>query len=373
MIVPRKTKAGQTRYRVRVNNRAVGTYGTRREAKLAEAKALDATGTDAAVVTVKALWHAWEAEQEALTERGERSPGTLIGHRSSLRRFRADHDRRQAALITTAEARAFAATVSVAELRSLRALFNYGVQTGRVASNPFAPANVKRSTKGGRGEIRPGKGALRRAGLERLCDLADELGRDLQLGAMIRFAAWSCVRQGELFVAGPGALEDGGRVLDVREQHRSRYPARFQRALPKDREARRIRLVPEARAAIAHVDPAAAYFFTNTRGEHWTAGALAYQWKPIQAAFTRELDPQHWLSRRVRDGGSHLTWHELRHTGATLHLVAGASHEAVAQLLGHTTAELVLSTYGHYSETDAMEELDRIYERTPVQLVREAS
>lgn len=365
MIIPRKTKAGRTRYLVRVNNRTVGTYGTRQEAVVAEGKAIEAGAptTD----TIRGLYNAWMAEQDALVERGDRSPGTPAKHRTDLRAFLADHGPRKAALFTTAEARAAAASMSRNQLLSVRALFNYGLATERITSNPFDPAKVKRTTKGKATKIRPGRGALTLAELDQLAAIAASSGPGLHLDAMVRFSAWSCVRQGELFLASPAGLDGDG--LWVSEQFRSRYANGQQRALPKDREVRRIHLVPEARAAIAHVDAAAPFLFTNSRGDHWRASSLAYQWKAVQLAFTASLPEGHWIAQRVRwaqehgERGGHFTWHELRHTGATQFLLDGVSHEAVARQLGHATAEYVLETYGHVSEWDAAQEFQRIYEQ----------
>lgn len=373
MITPRKTKAGKTRYLVRINNRTVGTYPTRAEAVKAEGKALEAGNPTAD--TIRGLYGAWMVEQDALVAKGERSPGTPAKHRTDLRGFIETHGPRKAGLFTTAEARAAAASMSRNQLLSVRALFNYGLATERITSNPFDPAKVKGSTKGQVTKIRPGRGALTLAELDRLADIAASAAPELHLDAMVRFAAWSCVRQGELFLAGPAGLDGDG--LWVSEQFRSRYAPDHQRALPKDKETRRIHLVPEAREAIAHVDSSAPWFFANGRGGHWRAGSLAYQWKAVQLAFTASLPEGHWVRDRVRwaaahgERGGHFTWHELRHTGATQFLLAGVSHEAVARQLGHATAEYVLETYGHVSEWDAAEEFQRIYER-PVPTLADA-
>jgi len=40
-------------------------------------------------------------------------------------------------------------------------------------------------------------------------------------------------------------------------------------------------------------------------------------------------------------------WHDLRHTAATFWLAAGLTVHAVAELLGHEDATLVLKLYGH--------------------------
>jgi integrase len=47
-----------------------------------------------------------------------------------------------------------------------------------------------------------------------------------------------------------------------------------------------------------------------------------------------------------------LTVHELRHTAVTLAIEVGASVTDVQRMLGHKTATLVLSRYGHLLEDD---------------------
>ncbi len=42
-----------------------------------------------------------------------------------------------------------------------------------------------------------------------------------------------------------------------------------------------------------------------------------------------------------------ISFHELRHTFATLHLTAGTHPKIVQEILGHSSVSLTLSTYSH--------------------------
>jgi len=54
-----------------------------------------------------------------------------------------------------------------------------------------------------------------------------------------------------------------------------------------------------------------------------------------------------WHQVRTEAGLPGLRVHDLRHTAATFWLAAGLTVHAVAELLGHTDAALVLRLYGH--------------------------
>jgi integrase len=76
---------------------------------------------------------------------------------------------------------------------------------------------------------------------------------------------------------------------------------------------------------------------------------------PYNLVFTREdgspLDPGRTYTmfvRLVREAGlSHLKLHGLRHMNISLQLEAGVSETIIAMRVGHTSPELIRSTYGH--------------------------
>ena len=55
----------------------------------------------------------------------------------------------------------------------------------------------------------------------------------------------------------------------------------------------------------------------------------------------------HWKPALKRAGLEGFRFHDLRHTTATLLLMAGDNARSIADRLGHTTPDLILKTYGH--------------------------
>ena len=175
---------------------------------------------------------------------------------------------------------------------------------------------------------------------------------------------------GERWVMNLGGGTYGGfsAVRSCPRRSSSRYASDHRRALPRTARCGASTWCPRPAQPSRTWTPPPRSRSPNSRGDHWRASSLAYQWKAIQLAFTASLPEGHWIAQRVRwaqehgERGGHFTWHELRHTGATQFLLDGVSHEAVARQLGYATAEYVLETYGHVSEWDAAQEVQRIYE-----------
>ena len=77
--------------------------------------------------------------------------------------------------------------------------------------------------------------------------------------------------------------------------------------------------------------------------------------EPYNLVFTREdgapLDPGRTYTVFVdlvrKAGLSHLKLHGLRHMNISLQLEAGVSETVIAMRVGHTSPELIRSTYGH--------------------------
>jgi integrase len=69
---------------------------------------------------------------------------------------------------------------------------------------------------------------------------------------------------------------------------------------------------------------------------------------PVAGAYDRKA----WERARAAAGLGGLTLHDLRHTAATWWLAAGVTIHAVADLLGHSDATLVLRLYGHAMPND---------------------
>ena len=76
--------------------------------------------------------------------------------------------------------------------------------------------------------------------------------------------------------------------------------------------------------------------------------------------------PVRWTTLREgdRDFSTELTFHDLRHTAASLAISSGANIKAVQQMLGHKTAAVTLDTYAGLFESDRVataEGVGRLY------------
>ena len=111
--------------------------------------------------------------------------------------------------------KALTASSAVLQLYQTTTMSAKVTQQPVLASLPVAywvssDTGLKQTTKGNAAKIRPGRGALTLAELDQLAAIAASTGPDLHLDAMVRFGAWSCVRQGELFLASPAGLDGDG-------------------------------------------------------------------------------------------------------------------------------------------------------------------
>ena len=155
-----------------------------------------------------------------------------------------------------------------------------------------------------------------------VADLLQAAADQTDMGTRVAVALATGIRRGELEGLQWQDIEDG--ELWVRRQ-------RYQDGkvgLPKNEKERRVPFGPDTarrlkawRIRRGVPDPGEWVFPT----EHW------HRWDKVRGAVP-EPPPR---------------WHDLRHTAATFWLAAGITVHAVADLLGHEDATLVLKLYGH--------------------------
>lgn len=306
--------------------RQVGTFLTRREAITAEGDAMErrtARGRE----TVGGFTVRWARDYPRPRESTNRH------NAERAKAFGEALDRRRVDSITVDEARAWALS-HPAQLPALRAMFNDARRSGLIVANPFAGLGMERSR--GRRDL-PSEW-LTETDVEGLCDAAQAVhgdGYGPQMAAMIRFAAHTGVRPGELFAL---ELTDlAGDSITVRHAADSRTRTV---GPPKNGRARTI-VYPAAARHAAEQCPrmmGQTLVFVGPRGGQLWASAFSWLWKPVRAAAGRPS----------------MAWHELRHYAATRLLELGLSPADVAVQLGHTDGgALVMSTYGHPSERAA--------------------
>jgi integrase len=233
-------------------------------------------------------------------------------------------------------ARSWALTVPRSVSRVINTMYKDARNIGLVEANPFA--NLRLPTTEKRGTITAPTMDEYRA-LLAACTVLGGYGSEFR--AMIQFAAWTGVRQGELF-----ALQWDDIIEDEEMTIRRSRKVDGSLGMPKNGRERTIPILPPARVldqVPRRPDP---FVFHSPRGEPLLRQTHAWSWQKVKAAARTEA-----------------RWHDLRHFAATQLLDLGLDHFAVSIQLGHTDGgALVMERYGHPSVDAAKQRLLRAFQ-----------
>lgn len=286
---------------------------------------------------------------ETWTERYPRSESTDKHNAERVSKFGKDFTGRSLRSITPTEARDWA-LANKARVPAVRAMLNDAKGERLVEHNQFAKLGLSRSR--GRADIT----ILTEDELDELVAAArdtheGEFGREF--GALIEWAAYTCMRPGEVFDAKYPNLT--GDLYDVDGQWHSKLGKRTE---AKHGSEGLIYVPDKAREALADVRPRRIddpLIFHSKTGRRLTAGTLFYAWDPVRAAFGRpEMD-----------------FYDLRHRGASymlndLHIEPWL----IAEQLRHKDGgKLVLELYGHPDRLKALNRIRDAYQKAGGQKV----
>ena len=220
----------------------------------------------------------------------------------------------------------------------LRAILTTAVQDGLLNSNPCQIA--------GAGAQRPRE--RRPATPAEVAQIAAMMPPEFT--AAVTLAAWSGMRHGELFALARRHVDLDAQLVRVERALLALPGQPVEFSAPKTRKSRRTVNLPRfvAEALREHMDAHVpndpdALLFTMPDGSPVTT------WR-TSALFKRA---------KLAIGRPDLTWHDLRHTGATLAFKTGASVPEVQARLGHTTMRAAL-IYAHASEDSDRVLADRL-------------
>ena len=164
------------------------------------------------------------------------------------------------------------------------------------------------------------------------------------MAGMIRFAAETGIRPGELYALEWGDLDPERGVAYIRRQVTKRG------TLGPTKNGRERTVVLSQRAHEAAVSARFAetdLLFVTPGGRRFRQPTMHYHWHPVRVAFDRP----------------DMVFYELRHVCATRLLEAGVSSEDVAVQLGHTDGgELVRRVYGHPAARHSLDRVRRAME-----------
>lgn len=361
MIYKRHTKSGTTRYVVKVYvrttsdgrkiDRHVGTFRTPKDAKIAEAQALQELHLAANDESIQQFSDRW------LADYARPRASTMRTHRQAIKAFVEHYGQRKPSTITKKEARAWAKD-HPASHAALRAMWTDMETEEIVSTNPFS--NLRLPQSRGRADITPPTVGE----LDQLMQAARDSKKPLDGGSdrdstevpygekyasMIEFAAYTGIRRGELCVLTWGDIDFNASRVQISKtlsDDREILP-------PKNGKARTIVLPPRAADALRRIAPAKAdpssLIFTTPNGRRYTKSTWHYHWNPVRAAA----------------GFPTLDWHVLRHFCATYMLeTLKLSLGAAAAQVGHSDGGvLLMRVYAHLNDDTTLEEVATAFDQ----------
>jgi integrase len=318
--------------KVKGQQRWVGTYDSRAEAKRIEREEMTRTvqpsAGDATCDSFPEKWLELRPRARAVTN---------DLNRAALKKFSEDFNGVRLLDVMPMEAEEWAIN-NKWRVQAVRAMFNDAIKMECCVRNPFA--NLGHPKSRGRRDIK----VLKMDDVQRLADCAVEawgkgLGKELK--AMILFAAYTGLRRGEC-----SALEWGDIDFAAKRVTVNKTISNDKEILPpKNSKPRKIVLPPIAEQALRDMTPHLHrdLVFAPPSGKFFTKSSWHYYWNPI----------------RVKFGKPEYDFHELRHYCATwLVYVMGISPRHAAEQLGHADARLIEILYGHPDEDDELSEIE---------------
>jgi integrase len=338
VIVARKSKKHGTRYQVRIWREGVwvtaGTYPDRKQAKVAEGKALTAGPKSA--MTCRQYVDRYLEEY-----RKTRKASSYDTARSSLERFKRDFGRRPLTGIRRIEAKDWAAKVPQSVVPPVVALFNAAIEDELLDRNPFR--GLGRKGKGRMGLDPPTPKQIEQ--LDQACSALENYAPMMR--ALFRFARYTGLRPGEIF-----ALTWGDIDLEGMRVHVNRRLYRGTTDVPKSNRTRVVALPPPARDAILGLTRGE-YVFRNKSGGRMSQPALSLYWREVRIKAGLDFDFYHACRH-------YCAWFMLSPEGLNL------PRAVVKEQMGHLDEKL-LDLYGH-EDVGALERIDRAYRDNVVPL-----
>lgn len=286
-----------------------------------------------------------------------RSDSTVEHNRERVKRFGQAHSDHSLRDFTRVQARGWA-NEHPSTVNALRAMFADAVEDNLADENPFARLGLEKGR--GRGDIT----VLTREEVDELAAVARRMHGERfgpEVAAVIVWAAYTCMRPGEIFAARYSLLN--GDEYDLRRQMNSRLGRETE---PKHNSTGVIYVPEPAQMAVLekprrlHDD----LIFRSKRGKQIRQESWHRTWDQVRNAFVSGLRETHHLRQRLlEDPEDRFDFYELRHFGASCMLnVLGLEPWVIAEQLRHSDGgALVVELYGHPERGEAIKRMRRAY------------
>lgn len=236
---------------------------------------------------------------------------------------------------------------------ALHKVFRYALRHRIIAHDPCAAVDVPRP--GNREDFAPV--FLTPTQLE---TIATDLDDHAPYGTIVRFAAWTGLRAAEIAGLRVRDVNLAAGHIEVRQTIRKVNGAWHTDTPKSTRSTRNVPILSRAlmaelrRYLLTHPasgDPDALFWPGRANGSR------ALDWtRPIDVGGLRRY---YLLPAAERAGLSHMRFHDLRHTFASLTLTAGFTAFEVSRWMGHASASTTTDVYGHLIPVDRSAQIDR--------------
>jgi len=278
-------------------------------------------------------------------------------YEGAVRKFGKDFVGRSLRSITGDEARVWARE-NPSRVRECRTMYNDAIGAGVAQTNPFAGLGADHE-RGRHNIVVLTLDELELLKVTAMKELGEHYGPEF--AAMIDWAAYTCMRPGEIFAAEYSRLS--GDTYDLRDQFNSHVG---KRTAPKHNSTGVIYVPEPARQAVLGKPRRLGddLMFRTVTGREYRAGSLLWAWNPVRVAFTAKLPATHDLRRRLAaDPKDRLDFYELRHFGAS-YMLNDLELEpwVIAEQLRHKDGgKLVVKLYGHPDRKKAIDRIRRAF------------
>jgi integrase len=184
------------------------------------------------------------------------------------------------------------------------------------------------------------------------------------LAALWRLAASCGLRRGELLGLQWQDIDFERGTLSVQRQV-TRYGKQWVVAPPKTDRSRRLVALPASTLTALRTHRVAQNKDRLKAGALWASEDWVFCDTLGRRLGISALEGAHARLEQAA-GVAHFRLHDLRHTGATLALVAGVHPKVVQEMLGHSSVAMTLDRYSHVAENmqkEAAEAIDALLER----------
>lgn len=344
-IIPRGKKFGVKVYdpEAKGQQRWVGTFNTRKEAKAAEVRA--ERDVENGLKAPQEMTYGEYAKRWLTVHCAHLEGSTMIVYRSCIDRFVRDHGHRKIGSLDRPTIIDWCGGVPLNCRRVARTMFGRMHDEGLIDSNPFDRVRIqgKRGGRGGKNLVVVSEHEL--AQLVHSAEACWDGPFGESFGAMIRFAAYTGMRPGEMFALRWEDLDIENYTVHVRASRSITGDLKT----PKNGLSRIITLPPAAirdLSKIMRVD-GQPWVFLSRSGIQYSKTSFLSAWRPVRVASRAP----------IKD------FYELRHHCATYLLDRGVSPWDVAIQLGHQDGGTeVIKTYGHPDEGKVRQRILRAFE-----------